>query len=83
MIAVGDSISCVQLANSQAEPGQTQALLSVGPNEGKGWPNPNSNEAYAKLPVLTEEHPLCPVFLLAADLRSNVLEPPTAFHKSS
>src|SRR3954469_5581331 len=29
--------------------------------QGKGWLNPNSNELYAKAPVSTDEHPLCPV----------------------
>lgn len=35
--------------------------------QGKGWENPNSNEAYAKLPAFTEEHPLCPVCLSDGD----------------
>jgi transcriptional regulator GlxA family with amidase domain len=29
--------------------------------QGKGWMNPDSNEAYAKVPVSTDSHPLCPV----------------------
>ena len=29
--------------------------------QGKGWMNADSNEAYAKIPVSTDEHPLCPV----------------------
>lgn len=29
--------------------------------QGKGWMNPDSNEAYAKVPVSTDAHPLCPV----------------------
>lgn len=35
--------------------------------QGKGWLDPNSNEAYAKLPAFTEENPLCPVCLSSAD----------------
>ena len=31
--------------------------------QGKGWLNPDSNEAYAKMPELTGVHPLCPVCL--------------------
>jgi len=29
--------------------------------QGKGWMNADSNEAYSKIPVSTDEHPLCPV----------------------
>lgn len=29
--------------------------------QGKGWMNADSNDAYAKIPVSTDEHPLCPV----------------------
>ena len=29
--------------------------------QGQGWLNPDSNEAYAKPPVSTDAHPLCPV----------------------
>jgi len=29
--------------------------------QGKGWMNPDSNQAYAKIPVSTDAHPLCPV----------------------
>jgi len=39
--------------------------------QGKGWENPDSNEAYAKLPNFTEEHPLCPVCLSEADRSIN------------
>lgn len=31
--------------------------------QGKGWLNPDSNEAYARMPGLTGAHPLCPVCL--------------------
>jgi len=33
----------------------------------KGWLNPNSNEAYAKLPAFAEDHPICPVCLMSGD----------------
>ena len=29
--------------------------------QGKGWMNADSNQAYARIPVSTDEHPLCPV----------------------
>lgn len=29
--------------------------------QGKGWTNADSNSAYAKIPVSTDDHPLCPV----------------------
>ena len=29
--------------------------------QGKGWMNADSNDAYAKIPVSTDAHPLCPV----------------------
>ena len=29
--------------------------------QGEGWLNPNSNEAYAKARVSTDDHPICPV----------------------
>ena len=29
--------------------------------QGEGWMNPDSNQAYAVMPVSTAEHPLCPV----------------------
>lgn len=35
--------------------------------QGKGWLDPNSNEAYSRLPAFTEEHPVCPVCLADAD----------------
>lgn len=35
--------------------------------QGRGWLDPNSNEAYAKLPAFTEENPLCPVCLSSVD----------------
>ena len=35
--------------------------------QGRGWLNPDSNEAYATLPAFTEENPLCPVCLMRAD----------------
>ena len=38
--------------------------------QGKGWLDPNSNEAYAKLPVFNEENPICPVCLMKVSDRS-------------
>ena len=35
--------------------------------QGKGWLDPNSNEAYAKLVVSSDEHPICPVCQMDAD----------------
>ena len=29
--------------------------------QGQGWMNPDSNQVYARAPVSTAEHPLCPV----------------------
>jgi putative intracellular protease/amidase/YHS domain-containing protein len=38
--------------------------------QGKGWLDPNSNEAYAKLPAFNEENPICPVCLMKVSDRS-------------
>jgi putative intracellular protease/amidase/YHS domain-containing protein len=35
--------------------------------QGQGWLNPNSNQAYAKARVSTDEHPVCPVCAMDAD----------------
>ena len=35
--------------------------------QGQGWLNPNSNDIYAKVPVSTDEHPLCPVCEMEVD----------------
>ncbi|HZR79041.1 MAG TPA: DJ-1/PfpI family protein, partial [Chthoniobacterales bacterium] len=35
--------------------------------QGQGWMNPNSNEAYATMPVSTAEHPLCAVCAMDVD----------------
>jgi len=35
--------------------------------QGQGWLDPNSNSAYAKAPVSTDEHPLCPVCEMDGD----------------
>jgi YHS domain-containing protein/putative intracellular protease/amidase len=35
--------------------------------QGQGWLNPNANEAYAKAPVSTREHPLCAVCEMQLD----------------
>lgn len=36
--------------------------------QGKGWMDPNSNSIYAKAPVSTAEHPLCPVCGMDVDV---------------
>ncbi len=35
--------------------------------QGKGWLNPDSNEAYATMPVLDDNRPLCPLCLMLGD----------------
>jgi len=35
--------------------------------QGTGWMSPDSNEAYAKIPVSTDAHPLCPVCEMEVD----------------
>lgn len=35
--------------------------------QGRGWMNPNSNQAYAKARVSTDEHPVCPVCSMDGD----------------
>jgi YHS domain-containing protein len=35
--------------------------------QGKGWLNPDSNDAYTKLPDFNDEHPICPVCLSDGD----------------
>ncbi|MGA8442331.1 MAG: DJ-1/PfpI family protein [Candidatus Sulfotelmatobacter sp.] len=35
--------------------------------QGQGWLDPDSNAAYAKAPVSTDEHPLCPVCAMKGD----------------
>ena len=35
--------------------------------QGQGWLHPDSNQAYAKVPVSTDEHPLCAVCLMDVD----------------
>jgi putative intracellular protease/amidase/YHS domain-containing protein len=35
--------------------------------QGQGWLNPDANQVYAKAPISTEEHPLCPVCDMDAD----------------
>ncbi len=35
--------------------------------QGKGWLNPDSNEAYVTMPVLDDNHPLCPLCLMNGD----------------
>jgi YHS domain-containing protein/putative intracellular protease/amidase len=38
--------------------------------QGQGWLNPDSNQVYAKAPVSTDEHPLCPVCDMEVDPKS-------------
>ena len=38
--------------------------------QGQGWMDPNSNRAYAKVPVSTDEHPLCQVCYMDVDRAS-------------
>jgi transcriptional regulator GlxA family with amidase domain len=38
--------------------------------QGQGWLNADSNEVYAKAPVSTDDHPLCPVCDMEVDLKS-------------
>jgi YHS domain-containing protein len=35
--------------------------------QGEGWLDPNSNQAYAKARVSTDEHPVCPVCEMDGD----------------
>lgn len=35
--------------------------------QGQGWLNPDSNEAYATMPVLDEAHPICPLCFMEGD----------------
>jgi len=36
--------------------------------QGQGWMNADSNQIYAKMPVSTAEHPLCPVCGMDVDV---------------
>lgn len=36
--------------------------------QGEGWRNPDSNNVYAKAPISTEKHPLCPVCEMEVDI---------------
>ena len=47
-----------------------QAAMDVADGmeyQGKGWLDPNSNDAYAKLVPSSDEHPMCPVCQMDAD----------------
>ena len=35
--------------------------------QGKGWLNPNSNDAYATMPEFNEAHPVCPLCFMDGD----------------
>jgi YHS domain-containing protein/putative intracellular protease/amidase len=39
--------------------------------QGQGWLNANSNQMYAKAPISTEEHPLCPVCDMEVDPKTS------------
>ena len=47
--------------------------------QGEGWMNPDSNQAYAVMPVSTAEHPLCPVCGMDVDPKTA----PTAVFKGT
>ena len=49
--------------------GQERAEITADMMEyqGRGWLNPNSNQAYAKAQISTDEHPICPVCSMDAD----------------
>ncbi len=40
--------------------------------QGQGWMDPNSNSAYAKVPVSTDEHPLCAVCDMEVDPKTSL-----------
>ncbi len=46
---------------------QAEQTADIIEYQGRGWLNPNSNEAYAKPRVSTEEHPVCPICWMDAD----------------
>jgi transcriptional regulator GlxA family with amidase domain len=39
--------------------------------QGQGWLNPDSNQVYAKAPVSTDQHPLCPVCDMEVDPKTS------------
>jgi transcriptional regulator GlxA family with amidase domain/YHS domain-containing protein len=39
--------------------------------QGQGWKNPNSNVAFAKKPVSTDAHPLCPICEMEVDKKTS------------
>jgi len=45
----------------------TVAVADILEYQGKGWLNPDSNVAYARLPEFRDEHPICPVCFMDAD----------------
>jgi len=45
----------------------TEQLIDGMEYQGKGWQNADSNEAFARMPELLGEHPICPVCLSDAD----------------
>lgn len=46
---------------------RAQGTADMMEYQGQGWLNPNSNQAYAKARISTDEHPVCPVCSMDAD----------------
>jgi len=46
---------------------QAEQTADMMEYQGQGWLDPNSNQAYAKARVSTDEHPLCPVCSMDGD----------------
>ncbi len=46
---------------------EAEAIADGIEYQGKGWLNPDSNEAFAKLPKHDEQNPLCPLCLMAGN----------------
>jgi putative intracellular protease/amidase/YHS domain-containing protein len=45
----------------------TEQLIDGMEYQGKGWLDPDSNEAFARMPELLGENPICPVCLMGTD----------------
>ena len=71
MASSGGLSSGIDLALRVVEPyyGRERAEQTANMMEyqGKGWLDPNSNQAYAKARVSTDEHPVCPVCEMDGD----------------
>jgi YHS domain-containing protein len=46
---------------------RAEATADMTEYQGRGWLDPNSNQAYVKAQVSTDEHPLCPLCSMDAD----------------